>query len=84
VYDSHSIWGEYTYPIEDGWDVTAGAKLGYVISADVIIKEANVGMEYKWLNRLTFSAKLTVGNSSRDYSSYSYTSMFASLYWGIF
>ncbi|MCE1188222.1 MAG: tetratricopeptide repeat protein [Ignavibacteria bacterium] len=82
-YAAHSLWGEYAYTVEDDFILTGGLKYGYVPKDDFFVRELSGGIDYKINNLFVLSGKLTVGESYRETSSYSYSSAFFSIYWNL-
>lgn len=56
------------------YTLNIGGRLGYVPESDFVIMEGYASGEYKPTEKLILQAKLTLGSSSRDDSSYKYVS----------
>lgn len=83
-FSSHAIWGDYLLDKDKDYEIYIGGKLGYVPTSDFVITEGNATAEYKPMEKLIIQAKLTLGSSSRNDSSYRYVSGFISAYWSIY
>ena len=83
-FEAHCMWGEYEYPYDEEWTLAVGGKLGYVPSSDFIIKELNGRVMYRPNDRFVFSATASIGESSRNDTSYKYVSGFFSIYYTMF
>ncbi|MFH0736805.1 MAG: tetratricopeptide repeat protein [bacterium] len=83
-FSSHALWGEYLADESKEYSLTLGGRLGYVPVSDFVIMEGYAAGEYKPMEKLIIQAKLTMGSSSRNDSSYKYVSGFLSAYWSIY
>jgi hypothetical protein len=83
-FESHSLWGEYEYPVEDDLLLTFGAKFGYVPASDFMIREVSGQAVFKISTTFIATARITLGETYRTDSSYQYASGFLSAYWSIF
>ncbi len=84
-FSSHALWGEYLLDEKkDEYTLNIGGRLGYVPVSDFVIMEGYASGEYKPMDKLVIQAKLTMGSSSRNDSSYKYVSGFLSAYWSIY
>lgn len=83
-FSSHALWGDYLLDKDKEYTLNIGGRLGYVPESDFVIMEGYASGEYKPTEKLILQAKLTLGSSSRDDSSYKYVSGFISAYWSIY
>lgn len=83
-FDTHSIWGEWTFDKKSNLQLIIGGKIGYAPSVDYVIGELFGEAKYELVNRLFANVKLAYGNSFRFDSSYRSISALISLYWSFF
>ncbi|MGE5401495.1 MAG: tetratricopeptide repeat protein [Ignavibacteriales bacterium] len=80
-FESHSIWGEWDIQKNAEFNLTLGAKIGYVPLGDFILREISGSTTYKILNSLSITGKLAAGGTFRFDTSYNYVSANLSAYW---
>ncbi len=83
-FESHSFWVENDLDKKDELRVSIGGKIGLIPQSTLIALEGHVDVEYKPISNLTISGKISIGNTSRDVSSYRYFSGQLSAYWTVF
>ncbi|HOI29977.1 MAG TPA: tetratricopeptide repeat protein [Melioribacteraceae bacterium] len=83
-FDSHSIWGEYSWQLESKLKGKFGGKIGYVPMADFIISEIYAEASYKPIDLLIISGRLGFSNSFRYDTGYRSFSASLSAYWSIY
>jgi tetratricopeptide (TPR) repeat protein len=83
-FESHSLWLDQEIEKREQLRVTLGGKFGFIPHNSLIVLEGHVEAFYQPLKNLSFSGKLSIGNTSRDDSSYRYFSGQLSAYWTIF
>ncbi|MGE5456771.1 MAG: tetratricopeptide repeat protein, partial [Methanococcaceae archaeon] len=83
-FESHSLWVEYAFYQNNNLKITSGGKLGYVPSSDYILREIYVENSYLPIPIISINAKITLGSTYRDGTSYDYLSAFVSAYLSIF
>ncbi|MCF6268399.1 MAG: tetratricopeptide repeat protein [Melioribacteraceae bacterium] len=82
-YSTHSIWVDYEYKEIENFDLIIGGEIGYAPSVDFIVGNVFVDASYIALDNLIFNGRATYGNSYRFNSSYSFITVYLSVYWSI-
>lgn len=83
-FESHSIWIDNELDKKDDLRVTIGGKVGIIPQGSLIVLEGHFDGEYKPIHNLLIAARVGIGSTSRDNSSYRYFSGQLSAYWTIF
>lgn len=81
AFESHSIWGEWTFLEEFDYKFQLVGKIGYIPALDFFIREIGVGVTYKPLPNLFIAGRITISETFRFDTSYRYFNSFISAYW---
>lgn len=83
-FESHSIWAEAELEENELLTVKLKGKLGFVPHNDFLILGGSIEASYKIFSRVTLSANIGAGSTSRDDNSYRSVSGGISAYWTIY
>jgi len=81
-FNSHSLWFDYDLEKDAVAKLIIGGKVGYVPKDDFVSMEGHINIFYRFTPQLSLSGNLSLGNTSRESSDYSYFSAGAAMYWG--
>jgi len=83
-FESHSLWLEAFIIKNENMRLKLSGKIGYVPASRFVLKEGKAEFEYEITKRLSVNASISAGSTTRDNSSYQYSSAELSVYWSIY
>ncbi len=83
-FEAHHLWGEYLTEVEKEYKFSLFGKIGYVPESSFIIKEVLAQGTYFILPRLSATASLGAGSTSRDDTSYNSVSGSLTISWMVY
>ncbi len=83
-FESHSLWINAFVIKNKNMRFTLFGKIGYVPASRYVLKEGRAQFEYEITRRLSLNASIGAGSTTRDNSSYRYSSAELSIYWSVY
>ncbi len=81
---SHSLWAEYYVLKNDEMKLKISGKVGYVPANRFVLLEGKAEYSYEITKRLSVSAAVSMGSTTRENESYKYNAAELSAYWSIY